>query len=259
VRVLLLAGTAEARALAVALHRAGIPALASLAGSTRAPTVMAIPTRAGGFGGAEGFLATLDREGIGAVVDATHPFAARITARTHALCVERGLPHLRLERSGWREGPGDRWTKVADETEAIARIPRGATVFLATGRQSLPAWAELRAARVHLRVIDPPTEPFPFPGGWVVSRPPFDTAAEAALFARLGVTHLVAKDAGGTEGRTKFDAARGFGLAVLLIRRPPAPEGLETVATVGAALEWVEQLRFRSLGPTPGAGRGGGA
>jgi precorrin-6A/cobalt-precorrin-6A reductase len=160
---------------------------------------------------------------------------------------------LRLERPGWQPASGDRWTYVADEGEAKAVIPEGAVVFLATGRQSLPTWEGLRAASVHLRVIDPPDGPFPFRGGFVVARPPFDTLAEVETFARLGVTHLVVKDSGAADGRAKLDAARELGVSVIVLRRPPRPEGLHTVKTVPEALAWVKELPFRSaLASLPG-------
>ncbi|TNC68027.1 cobalt-precorrin-6A reductase [Rubellimicrobium roseum] len=244
--ILLLSGTSDARRLAARLAREGVPAIASLAGATKEPFPLGLPTRHGGFGGAEGFAAYLDRERITAVIDATHPFAARITARTHAVCRARGVPLLRLERAGWTPEPA--WTWVADEAEAMRLLPPDSVVFLATGRQSLPAWAGLRAARVHLRVIDPPAESFPFPGGPIVARPPFDRAAESALFRDLGVTHLVAKDSGAADARPKLDAARDLGIEVILLRRPLPPEGLHTVATVEEALAWA--LPFRSATPT---------
>lgn len=242
--ILLLAGTSDARRLAQALHDRGLPAMSSLAGATREPASLALPTRHGGFGGAEGFAAFLEAQRITAVIDATHPFAARITARTHAICAARGLPHLRLERPGWTPEPGDRWTFAADEAEAARLIPPEACVLLATGRQSLPAWKDFRAARVHLRVIDRPEGEFPFPGGWVVARPPFTRDSERALLSLLGITHLVAKDSGAAEARTKLDAARDLGLPVILLRRPPAPEGLPKVATAEEALAWAVALSF---------------
>jgi len=244
--ILLLAGTAEARRLAVLLADRRIPAIASLAGATREPAPLPLPTRIGGFGGAEGFRAFLDAHPVPAVIDASHPFAARITARTHAVCAARALPLLRLERPAWTPEPGDRWTHVADEAEASRLIPPDATVFLATGRQSLPAWANLQARAAYLRVIDPATEPFPLPGAYVTARPPFDVPAEAALFKRLAITHLVVKDAGGPDSRPKLDAARDLGLDVLILRRPDPPEGLRVVLTVEEALAWAVALSFSS-------------
>lgn len=233
--ILLLAGTAEARLLATALAERGVAAVASLAGATRDPRPLGLPTRVGGFGGAEGFGRYLDAAGICAVIDATHPFARIITPRTAAICAARGLPCLRLERPGWTEGPGDRWTRVPDEAAAAAAIPAGARAFLATGRQSLPDFAAAPAT-TFLRVVDPPAGPYPLTGDWVVGRPPFAPDDEIALFGRLGITHLVAKDSGGTENRAKLDAARDLGLPVILIDRPAPQPG--QVATVAEALAW---------------------
>ena len=236
-RVLVLAGTAEARAFCA---RAQVPVLASLAGAVRRPLAQGVPTRTGGFGGAAEFLAVLEAEGIGAVVDATHPFAERITARTAALCAQVGVPYLRLERPGWRAGPGDRWTWVADAAGAVGVIPAGAAVFLATGRQTVGAVAGL-SGPVWCRVIDAPEEVFPLAqGGWVVGRPPFAVADEVALFRRLGVDWVVAKDSGAVEAEGKLAAAREMGLPVAMIRRPgPVAPRVETVE---AALDWVAGL-----------------
>lgn len=231
--ILILAGTAEARAVARGLAERGVPALASLAGAVREPAPMAVPTRLGGFGGEEGLAAAL--AGVRAVVDATHPFAARITERAHRVCGRLGVPLLRLQRPGFREGPGDRWRRVGDVAQAVALVPQGARLFLATGRGGLGEWEGVRAAKAWVRVVDPPGAPLPFEA--VVARPPFDRAAEAALFRRLGVTHLAVKDSGG-EGRGKLDAARDLGVAVLMLERTPLPRGLEVVEEAGAAVHW---------------------
>ena len=244
--LLLLAGTSEARQLAAILAAEGHTAIASLAGATRSPAPLALPTRHGGFGGTDGFRAFVADHRIGAVIDATHPFATRITQRTHDVCVRMGIPLLRLERPAWVQGAGDRWIYLEDEGQGIERIPEGAVVFLATGRQSLSAWTGLRAGQVFLRVIDPPAGPFPLPGGFVTGRPPFDLAAETELFERLGVTHLVAKDSGSAEARPKLDAARNLGIDVLMLRRPARPSGLLVVDTVEEAADWARRLPFRS-------------
>lgn len=235
--ILLLAGTAEARAIAAHLAARGVPAVASLAGAVRAPLAQALPTRIGGFGGAQGFRDYLAKQGVTRVIDATHPFAARITARTAQLCAAQGMPLIRLERPGWIAGAGDRWTWTPDEAGVVAQILPGATVFLATGRQSLSDYAGL-TARAYARIIDPPGGPFPLNGDWIVGRPPFALADEVALFRRLGITLLVSKDAGGDENRAKLDAARILGLPVLMIRRPAPPPGLPIVADVQVVLDW---------------------
>lgn len=239
-RLLLLAGTGEARTLAEALAARGADAVASLAGATRAPAPLALPARQGGFGGAAGFCAYLEAEGIGAVLDATHPFAARISARTAEICAARGLPYVQLMRPGWAPGPGDRWTEVDGMGALAAVIPTGATVFVATGRQSLAA-LDLPGRILHARVIDPPSTPFPFPGGgFVVGRAPFTEAGEIALFQSLGIDWVLTKNAGGAAPAPKLAAARALGLPVAMLRRP-APAG-PWVTDVAQALAWAEAL-----------------
>lgn len=238
--LLLLAGSGDARRIADAL--AGRDAVASLAGATRDPEPLSLPTRVGGFGGAAGFRNYLRDAGITAVVDATHPYANRITVRTAAICVELGLPFVQLLRPGWTPEPGDNWTEIAREEDAAALIPEGSTVFLGTGRQTLDRFANLTGRRVICRQIDPPKGAFPFPGGeFLVGRPPFSVADEVALFSRLGVDVLIVKNAGGVASRTKLTAACQLGIPVLMIARPPVGDW-PVVSTVAEALDWVAGL-----------------
>lgn len=247
-RVLLLAGTAEAREIAAGLAAMpGVAATASLAGAVRDPAALPLPMRVGGFGGAEGFAAYLETHGIGMVVDATHPFAHRISARSARICAEAGVAYLQVLRPAWRAGPGDRWTMIAREAEAADHIPPGAVVFLATGRQTLPGFANLTGRRLICRQIDPPDGPFPFAGGsYLVGRPPFSVADEQALFQRLGVDWLVVKNAGGAASRSKLEAARALGLPVAMIARPPQPDA-ERVRTAAEALRRIRERACRNV------------
>ncbi len=239
--VLLLAGTTEGRHIAAAMAEKGIAGHASIAGVTEDPAPLALPTRIGGFGGAEGFEAFLLDQGIRAVVDATHPYAALITGRTAKLCAARGTPYLHVLRDPWTEQDGDDWLHVGNVDEAVEAIPQGACVFLATGRQTLAEFAGLEGRRVICRVIDPPREPFPFDGGeYLIGRPSRHAEDEAALFSALGVDVVVTKNSGGP-GRGKLDAARSLGMAVVMIARPPMPEA-ERVATPEEALDWIRAL-----------------
>ena len=242
--LLLLAGTTEARQLARALAEQGPPAIATLAGATRAPETLPLPTRRGGFRGEAGFRAFLEEHAITAILDATHPFATRITARTARTAAELGLPYLLLLRPPWRPGPGDNWITVEREDEAAAHIAPGATVFLATGRQSLPGFANLATdgRRLICRRIDAPRNPFPYPNGeYLLGRGPFSVAEERALFERLGVDALVVKNAGGTGSAPKLEAARELGLPVVMLARPQPPE-VARVETVAEALKWARGL-----------------
>lgn len=234
--LLILGGTGEARLMAQALQ--GHDAVISLAGTTRQPAPQGLPMRIGGFGGADGFVAYLEQAGITAVLDATHPYADRITQRTAAICAGRHMPYLQYLRPPWVPEPGDLWTEIASEAEAADHIPAPATVFLGTGRQTLERFANLAGRDVICRQIDPPEGPFPFAGGrFLVGRPPFSVEDEVALFRDLGVDWLVVKNAGGAASRTKLTAARLLGIPVLLVARP-AQGPWPIVETVAAAVAW---------------------
>ncbi|KQB97872.1 precorrin-6x reductase [Loktanella sp. 1ANDIMAR09] len=238
--LLILGGTGEARQIAE--HLQGYDAVISLAGATRAPAAQSLPTRIGGFGGADGFRTYLQQAGITAVLDATHPFAHRITTRTASICQSLGLPYVQFLRPPWTPETGDNWIEITSETEAAAHIPEGSVVFLGTGRQTLDRFANLTGREVICRQIDPPDKPFPFAGGrFLVGRPPFSVADEVALFTALGVQYLVVKNAGGAASGTKLTAARQLGIPVLMIARPPQGDW-PVVATVEAARAWVNAL-----------------
>ena len=243
-KLLLLAGSGEARELAALLAcEEGLETIASLAGSTRAPLDLAVPVRVGGFGGRAGFEAFLDAESIDVVIDATHPFAARISRRTAEVCRERALPNLQLLRPAWQPGPGDNWNFIDSESEAADHIPSGATVFLGTGRQTLMRYANLADRTLICRRIDAPRKPFPFANGeYLLGRPPFSIEEEMALFRARHIDWLVVKNAGGELSRSKLDAARALGLPVLMVNRPPPPR-CERVQTVAQALAWLRALR----------------
>jgi precorrin-6A/cobalt-precorrin-6A reductase len=197
-----------------------------------------LPTRVGGFGGEEGFRAYLDEAGITAILDATHPFATRISGRAARVAQDLGLPYVRFDRPEWRPGPDDLWIVIASEEEAAEHLAPDATVFLATGRQTLERFANLGDRRVYCRQIDPPDREFPLKnGGYVIGRPPFSEEDEIKLFRELEVDALVVKNAGGTRSRSKLDAARALGLPVLMIARPDVPAA-PTVRDVAAALDW---------------------
>ncbi|NSX55424.1 cobalt-precorrin-6A reductase [Parasulfitobacter algicola] len=244
-RVLLLAGSGEARTLAHSLMAMGIDTIASFASDNRVPDDLGIRLRIGGFGGAEPFAEFLQTQGIAAVLDATHPFAHLISLRTSQVCAQMGIPYLQLLRPEWKPAPDDSWTVIDDETQAADHIPVDATVFLATGRQTLDRFANMSGRRLICRRIDQPKGPFPFKGGeYLVGIPPFSQAEEEELFTSLGIDWLVVKNAGGMASRSKLDAARALGLPVAMIRRPAKLDAPQ-VESVDQALNWVKTLGIR--------------
>jgi precorrin-6A/cobalt-precorrin-6A reductase len=236
--ILVLGGTAEGRELAAALDDAGLPVVSSLAGRVASPRLPAGAVRIGGFGGPAALAAWLREQGIAAVVDATHPFARRISASAAYACPIAGVPLLRLERPGWSERPGDRWHRVPDVAAAAALLPSaGARALLTTGRQGLAAFASVDAVWFLVRCVDPPEPPLPPRHELLLDRGPYTLAGELALIDRHAIDVVVTKDSGGSATGAKLDAARERGLPVIVVDRPPR-EPVATVATVAAALAW---------------------
>lgn len=240
VTVLVLGGTGEARELAARLHADGVPVVSSLAGRVSRPARPLGGVRVGGFGGPEGLAAYLNEARIDAVVDATHPFAARISASAARAAERTGIPLVRLQRPGWREhADADRWSWVADAAGARLAAAAAERPFLTTGRQSLPdfwAWAD---RDVLARVVDPPDVALPERWTVLLARGPYEREAERVLMAGHRVDCLLTKDSGGALTAAKLEAAADLGLPVVVVERPPPPPGVPLVSTVAEARRWV--------------------
>jgi precorrin-6A/cobalt-precorrin-6A reductase len=239
--LLILGGTGEARALAAAVvAHGGRRVVSSLAGRVSEPLLPAGEVRLGGFGGPTGLAVWLRAEGVTAVVDATHPFAARISASAVAATARSGVPLLVLRRPGWVAGPGDDWTRVPDVAAAAAALrDRPGPVFLTTGRGGLAHFARL-PHRFVIRTVDPPDPPLPADCLLVRSRGPYRLAGERALLAEHDIRVLVTKDSGGEMTSAKLTAARERGVPVVIVDRPPLPDpAVPSVADPQAALAWV--------------------
>jgi precorrin-6A/cobalt-precorrin-6A reductase len=238
VRILLLGGTTEARELAPRLTALGFDVVSSLAGRVAEPVLPAGDVRIGGFGGSAGLAAYLRDEKVDAVIDATHPFAEHITANAYAAARDVGVRHLLLRRPGFVLHP--EFEMVPDVHSAAAAIEPGAHVFLTIGRQHVAAFAHVDA-RFLIRAIDAPTV-LPPHHVLLLDRGPFALDAEIELMQRHGIDTLVTKDSGGSATAAKLDAAAQLGMRVIVISRPPMPEGAEVVGEVEAAVDWASRL-----------------
>lgn len=230
------------------LARLSIDAIFSYAGRTDRPVPQPLPTRVGGFGGAAGLADFLRLEGITHVIDATHPFAAGMSNNAHTACIENDIPLIRFERPAWQPQPGDDWTEVADIAALPAALPDSpASIFLAIGKQSLALFSVKPHHRYLLRLVDAPTEPLPLPRCTIVlARGPFDLAADTALMREHHITHVVAKNAGGSGARAKLDAARALGLPVIMAARPRLPDN--TIASDPTqVLHWLHHCALRGV------------
>jgi precorrin-6A/cobalt-precorrin-6A reductase len=239
-RVLLLGGTGEAAALAARLAGdARIDVISSLAGRTRTPADIPGRVRTGGFGGTNGLAKYLAAEKIDLLIDATHPYAATMPHAAAEACAQAGVPRLRLLRPSWPQQQGDSWIAATGLATAAAQLPDVAKrVFLTTGQRDLDAFASLADIWFLIRLIEPPDSIQLEHYRVILDRGPFHAESEIALLREHRIEAVVSKNSGGIATYGKIAAARGLGLPVIMIERPPQPEG-QAVETIDACVSWL--------------------
>lgn len=243
--ILVLGGTTEGRELALRL--AGdrrFRTILSLAGRTSEPLAIPLPTRIGGFGGAEGLADYIADNGIRALVVATHPFAAQIAVNAALAAKRTGIPAIRLLRPAWVRQAGDDWHEFPSLealADALGATPR--KVFVTVGRQEAHVFERAPQHHYLFRSIDPIDPPLRLPqAAFLLARGPFAIEDEMALMRAQGIEILVAKTSGGEATYAKIEAARQLGIAVYLVARP-APADLTEVGTVDAAMDWLDDVQ----------------
>jgi precorrin-6A/cobalt-precorrin-6A reductase len=239
-RVLLLGGTSEARTLAGRLHPA-VHVISSLAGRVPDPALPVGQVRIGGFGGVDGMAGWLLENQVDAVVDATHPYAATITSHAAEVCGTLGLPHLVVVRSAWPQGEAIPAISDMDAVKAV-RDNGFKRVFLTTGRSGVEVFADVDAWFLIRAVTAPEPHTLPRHHKLVLSRGPYRYDGEHALLTDHRIDCLVTKNSGGDMTRPKLDAAAALGIPVVMVDRPPLPDGVTAVSTVDDAVAWVSSL-----------------
>jgi precorrin-6A/cobalt-precorrin-6A reductase len=243
-KILILGGTTEARALADALTAKGHGVITSLAGRTIEPRRPQGDIRVGGFGGVAGLTDYLRAASIEAVIDATHPYAAAISAHAVEACATAGRPLLRFERVPWQPQKGDRWISV-DSLAAAAKVAPelGRRAFLTIGVKELGSFRGIDNVWFLVRLVDRPAEPIALSHHeLLLARGPFEAVDERALMEGHRIDLVIAKNSGGDSTYGKIAAARDLGLPVLLLRRPMLPSA-ETATAIADAIAWIDRLK----------------
>jgi len=248
-RVLILGGTNEALELAARLNQMdGLTVISSLAGVTTNPRLPDGLIRRGGYGGADGLAGYLREQSIAAVIDATHPHAARISRHAEQAGAATDIPVLHLVRPPWSPISGDIWHVVENAKDAAewlgtSSLPDGASVLLTIGRSALGAFTEISRLRLVARCIEAPDNDVAAKMDRVIlERGPFSLPSEHRLLAEHAIACVVAKNSGGNSSYPKIQAARQRGLPVVMIQAPSPPIG-RIAHDVADAVAWIEAFR----------------
>ena len=219
-RVLLLGGTGDALRIA---HGLPVGHVYSLAGLGKVPGDLRCEVRVGGFGGSAGLARYLSEAGIGLLVDATHPYAAQISANAAAASRAAQVPYWALRRAPWQPHSRDDWRIVGDWAQIVAELAPFARPLFTLGREPLAHLDEIpehqywtircldaHAGNARACVVD--------------ARGPFTVDGERAFFAAIGADVVVSKNSGGRATEAKLEVARELGLPVVMLERPGLPD-----------------------------------
>lgn len=205
--------------------------------------VQPVPMRSGGFGGSDGLAAFLRANDFHLMIDATHPFAARISQNAAIAAGMTGTAFFTLRRPQWERQSGDRWISVGSVTDAVKTVGDSPKrVFLAIGRQEAFHFEMAPQHHYLIRSVDPVMPPLALPDArYLLATGPFAEEAERKLLKDHRIDIIVAKNSGGSATYGKIAAAQTLGITVAMVERHQ-PADIRTVASVDEALELVDQL-----------------
>ncbi|WP_345816338.1 cobalt-precorrin-6A reductase [Paraburkholderia sp. PREW-6R] len=234
-RILLLGGTGDALLIA---RQLGAAHVYSLAGLGKVPDDLVCTVRVGGFGGSEGMARYIEAERIGLVVDATHPYAARISANAVQASRAARVPCWALRRPGWQAGAGDDWRMVGGWPELIGQLAPFRRPLFTLGREPLAHLDDIPAHQFWtVRCLE--SDATHARARILATRGPFTLEGERALFEANAFDVVVSKNSGGNATEAKLVVARERGLPVVMLRRPvlpPVDREFEHVADLLAVL-----------------------
>jgi precorrin-6A/cobalt-precorrin-6A reductase len=218
-RILLLGGTGDALTIARQLTPQHIY---SLAGLGKVPTDLRCAVRVGGFGGAAGLAEFIAAEDIQLLCDATHPYAAQISANAARAAMQCKIPYWALRRPGWSAQPGDDWREVDNWGDLSAALRDFQRPFFTLGREPLAHLNAIPDSQFWtIRCLT--AEPGNQRASIIGARGPFTLEDERALFAIKKFDVLISKNSGGAATEPKLQIARELKLPVLILKRPPLP------------------------------------
>ena len=264
--VLVFAGTGEGPAIARALLDSGHRVSVSVVSDSASRAYAEIPLHelhVGAFSPAPSLVDYLVARGVTLVVDATHPFALKISAQLQSACSSRNLRLIRFERPDHALEEGSLLGAVNDL--ACCDLS-GHRLLLAVGARQLAAAAaaaRLAGARVYARVL-PTAEAMRLAGRaglsgeqLAVLRPGSGDrigGLEAALCRRWEITDVLCRQSGGVADQLWSELAHQQAIRLWKLKRPNPMPNVEVVHSVN---QLCRQLDAHDYGPETGAHHGG--
>ncbi len=224
-KLLLFGGTTEAREIA----ESGLPMICCVATEYGAEVLHEAPgldVRTGRMN-AEEMAALIKGEGITVVADATHPYAAAVTAEIKKACAAAGVDYMRIVRA---RTPLPEGTVTVESCAEAARLldECDERALIATGSKELDVFTNVHGYRERLfprvlpskDVIERCAALGFGPGQIIAMRGPFSAAMNAELLRMTGASVLVTKDGGAAGGMPeKIEAARAAGARLIVVGR----------------------------------------
>ena len=228
--VLVFSGTTEGRTIARYLRSRGVPVHVRVATEYGAVVMEddSVDVQVGSCGGAEGIARVIRECGYGLVVDATHPYARRISEHIREGCAEAGVECIRLVRDGGCTPDGVVEVPSVKEAVEFLKGTEG-NILVSTGSNELHLYTEIPDYRERLtaRVLSTGESvgkavSLGFEGSHLIAaQGPFTEEENLAALRRADARWLVTKDSGTIGGfEEKVRAARRAGAKIVLISRP---------------------------------------
>ena len=223
-KILLLGGTGDAIRLARKLSVSNIQLTYSIAGLVRKPN-LDCELRVGGFSsthcsGSDGLQSYLGVNNIDLLIDATHPYAFKISYNAVAAAHRAGIPVWRYNRAAWSSqqiGDAVEFQEFCELEEYLSayRMPfftiggsfLSSEMSVAEGQQWLVRAARKISVPEHVTLIQ--------------SIGPFSYSSELQLMRQHSVDALITKDSGGDDA--KLEAAKILKIPVFIQVRPDLP------------------------------------
>ncbi|SFL11151.1 precorrin-6A/cobalt-precorrin-6A reductase [Paenibacillus sp. 1_12] len=237
--ILVMAGTSDARELAVSIQQTGYDLLTTVVTESAAQSMenAGLPVMVGRL--TAGQLAALVKErGIRTIVDATHPFAEEASKNAITAAREADVPYIRYERDRLTF-EGNPLITYADDYEQAAEMAaaKQGVIMLTTGSKTLHIFAKRLLNEPNTTLV---ARMLPRKDNMekceelglqqkniVAMQGPFSKALNTALYEHYKVTLMITKESGKVGAvDEKLESALELGIETIMIGRPEVEYGV---------------------------------